>query len=303
MEIIPWKIGDPPIPEGATGIFSMSPEAYHSDPCEKPSLSASIAKKVVQQSPYHAWLAHPKLGGGVDYSSAAMDRGTLIHSMILGHDTSKFVLIEADDYRTKAAKSARDSARAEGKTPVKIADYRDAEVIAEEVHADLLHQGIALGGESEIVLLWTEEVDGAEVQCRAMLDHMMWEIGLIIDFKTCESAHPESVRRALYNFGYDIQSAAYSSAYRKLFPDMAGREDFVFAFIECLDDNSHRKSILQLYRPDGMARELGRSRWERGLRRWAECVKSGRWPAYGDGAIPLTPPGWVVRDELGERQE
>lgn len=302
MEIIPWKAGDPPIPTGSTAIFAMKAEDYHSDPCEKPSLSSSIAKRMVGESPYHGWLMHPKLGG-CGMTSAAMDRGTLIHSMILGHVADEFVLIEADDYRTKAARSARDSARAEGKTPVKVADYRDAEATAAEVHEDLLHAGITLTGHSELVLVWVESVDGVDVQCRAMLDHIIPENSTIIDFKNCESAHPNSVQRSIYNYGYDVQYAAYTSAFDKVFPDLAGRSDFMWAFIEQMPDEAPRKSAVQLYRPDGMMRELGRKRWGRGLKLWAGCIATGRWPFYGTGPIPIAPAGWVVKEELGERQE
>lgn len=302
MEIIPWKSGDQPIPDGTTGLFQMKAADYHSDPCEKPSLSASIAKKIVGQSPYHAWLAHPRFGGGHLHSDS-MDRGTLLHSMLLGHDPEEFALLEVDDFRTKAARAARDSARAEGKTPVKMADFRSAQVIAEEVHADLLKQGFALQGLSEIVALWTEEVDGVQVQCRGMLDHLMADIGLIVDFKSCETAHPQAVQRAIYNYGYDIQFGAYTSAYRKLFPDMAGREEFLWAFVEILSGESPRSSVLQLYRPDGLMRELGSQRWHRGVKRWAECISRNHWPLYGDGPLQVSPQGWIVKEELGEVQE
>lgn len=299
MEIIEWKAGNPPIPIGSTGIFSMKAEDYHSDPCEKPSLSSSIAKRLVGESPYHAWLMHPRLGK-CGITSDAMDRGTLIHSMILGHIKDEFVLIEADDYRTKAARSARDSARAEGKTPVKIADYRDAEAVAADVHEDLTHRGIVLTGHSEVVFVWVEDVGGVEVQCRAMLDHIVPENSTIIDFKNCESAHPSSVQRSIYNYGYDVQYAAYTSAFDHVFPDLAGRSDFLWAFIEQLPDEAAKKAAVQLYRPDGMMRELGRKRWAKGLKLWANCIKTGHWPFYGDGPLPITPQGWVVKEELGE---
>lgn len=300
MEIIPWKSGDRPIPMGSTAIFEMKAEDYHSDPFEKPSLSSSIAKRMVGSSPFHGWLMHPKLGGCSEFS-AAMDRGSLIHALVLGQSTDDFVLIEADDFRSKAARSARDSARAEGKIPVKLADFRDAEGTAAEVHEDLLREHIALTGHSELVFVWVETVDGVEIQCRAMVDHIVPESSTIIDFKNCESASPDAVRRAIYNYGYDIQYAAYTSAFHHLFPDLAGREDFLWAFIEPLPDESPKKSATQLYRPDGVMRELGRARWSRGLKLWAECTKTGRWPFYGNGPLPISPQAWIVKEELGER--
>lgn len=300
MEIIPWKSGDQPIPMGTTAIFEMKAEDYHSDPFEKPSLSSSIAKRMVGASPYHGWLMHPKLGGCSE-SSSTMDRGSLIHALILGQDTEDFALIDADDFRSKAARSARDSARAEGKIPVKVADFRDAEATADEVHEDLLRDGILLSGHSELVFAWVESADGVDVQCRAMVDHIIPESSTIIDFKNCESASPDSVRRSIYSYGYDIQFAAYTSAFCHLFPDLAGREDFLWAFIEQLPDESPKKSATQLYRPDGVMRELGRSRWGRAVKLWAECLKSGRWPFYGNGPLQISPQSWIVKEELGER--
>ena len=44
------------------GIFTMSEEMYHSDKIgSEITLSNSIAKIIIQQSPQHAWYAHPRL--------------------------------------------------------------------------------------------------------------------------------------------------------------------------------------------------------------------------------------------------
>jgi hypothetical protein len=37
------------------GIHEVDAETYHSDPVEVPSLSASIAKLLVNSTPLHAW--------------------------------------------------------------------------------------------------------------------------------------------------------------------------------------------------------------------------------------------------------
>ena len=43
------------------GIYGMSEDCYHADPADAPSLSASIAKILIAETPLHAWTAHPKL--------------------------------------------------------------------------------------------------------------------------------------------------------------------------------------------------------------------------------------------------
>lgn len=295
MEIRNWKRGDALIPDLTTGLFSMSEEDYHSDPCEKPSLSSTTAKRIVTASPYHAWVMHPRFGRAPEHS-VVMDRGSLIHALILGQPTDNFVIIEAENFRTKAAQSMRDSARAEGKRPCLQNVYSEASLIAEEVHDDLLkNYNIELCGESEIVMLWVEEVGDKKVQCRARLDHLIPD-GRIIDFKNCESAHPNAVARAIYNYGYDIQYAGYTSAFQHIFPDQAGREDFMWAFVETLPEESAKRSLTQIYRPGGIMREFGRFRWSRAVRSWAMCVETSHWPTYADGIAYADPHPWMVKE-------
>ena len=43
------------------GIYNILAEQYHADPCVTASLSSSIAKILIEQSPMHAWMAHPRL--------------------------------------------------------------------------------------------------------------------------------------------------------------------------------------------------------------------------------------------------
>ena len=102
------------------GIFTMSEETYHSDKIgSEITLSNSIAKIIIQQSPQHAWYAHPRLNPrhkSVD--SDRFDLGTACHSLLLEQSDAKIVYIDHDDYRTNAAKETRDMARAKGLTPI-----------------------------------------------------------------------------------------------------------------------------------------------------------------------------------------
>ena len=51
----------------APGIYrDIDALEYHSDPCPAPSLSSTIAKKLVSASAMHAFCEHPKLGGAND---------------------------------------------------------------------------------------------------------------------------------------------------------------------------------------------------------------------------------------------
>jgi hypothetical protein len=83
----------------------------------EPSLSSSIARRLLTSSPHHAWWEHPRLHPGyVPEESEAFDLGAACHAYILEGE-SAFAIIDAKDSRTNAAKDARDAARAAGKTP------------------------------------------------------------------------------------------------------------------------------------------------------------------------------------------
>src|SRR4051812_44666757 len=100
------------------GFHRIAKNEYLSDPCERPSLSSSIASLMLQRSPAHAFAAHPRLGGHRSDPTEAMLNGTLIDSLLCGGDTE---IIESpyDEYRTKEAREWRDATAATGKLAVK----------------------------------------------------------------------------------------------------------------------------------------------------------------------------------------
>ena len=66
------------------GIYEIPATEYHADPCPEPSLSASVARTLIDRSPLHAWMQHPKLGGQQEEKPAArMSLGSAAHSVIL----------------------------------------------------------------------------------------------------------------------------------------------------------------------------------------------------------------------------
>src|SRR5271156_5921927 len=98
------------------GLHALSMDVYQSDPCPAPSLSSGIANILLTQSPAHARLAHPRLNPAYQRETdSRMDIGSIAHAMLLERDESAVVIVDAPDWRTKAAKEARDGAWAEGK--------------------------------------------------------------------------------------------------------------------------------------------------------------------------------------------
>lgn len=279
------------------GIYCDIPHAtYLADPCKIPTLSASVAQVLNDESPKHAWQAHPRLGGKADEEddTEAKDRGTIVHKLLLGRGPD-VVPVEANDWRTKIAKEARDAARAAGQVPVlarKLASYRSA---AQALEIRLLQSMVAFqGGKPEVTVVW--ESDG--VLCRARMDYLrISDTDCIIDdVKTCESANPCAVGAKMVSFGADIQAAAYVEAMETLRPELAGRITIRFDYVECRAPHEVSVNV-----PSGAMLELGRHKWRQAKETWRRCNERQEWPGYPSGVHRAEPPPWALSEDM-ERQ-
>src|SRR5579872_4947779 len=112
------------------GIYDVSQQEYHADPVVMPSLSCSIARILIRQTPSHAYHAHPRFGGVGGIPSRVMDDGSAVHAMfsgqthlieplstVYGPKTKNKALIgrPVRDYKTDAAQEERDEIRAMGR--------------------------------------------------------------------------------------------------------------------------------------------------------------------------------------------
>ncbi len=276
-------------------VFDMPSALYHADPCAEPSLTSSIAHALISKSALHAWTQHPRLGGKRRPPTRSTDRGTIAHALLLGTADKELLVVQADDWRTKAAKDVRDAARGTGQVAVLQHELEDAAEAVRGIQKRLKALKIRLGGRSEVTLFWTETADdGTVVQCRGRLDHLVLTKAraTILDLKTCRSAHPRSCRSHAYEYGYDIQAAAYRSGLAQVYPRYAGREEFVFLFAELEDPFSVTSCS-----PAGSLRELGARRWRRAVNLWATCVRTKTWPQYADRTVELEAPPYALLDE------
>lgn len=275
-------------------LLNVTEDEYHADPCSGPSLSQSIAHTLVTESPRHAWLEHPKLGGKDRVRTKAMDDGSILHRLVLGKGVN-FDLIKANDWRTNAAKEQRDEAIKAGRIPLLMKDFEKLSTAADRIRVNARDQGFPFDGESELAIEFTEKATKGEILCRCRMDHVRTNLE-IYDVKRVATANPKDIARAFVDRGYDIQWAAYTRAYEQLTGE-AGRVDMVFLFCEA--DAPYEVVPARL---DGALREIGMRRWTKAVRLWETLLesKSWPWPGYADGAVTLSAPAWVMAQELPE---
>lgn len=284
-------------------IVEMSDAEYHNDPHDLPSLSASIAHMLTSKSAAHAYEAHPKLGGRPFEPSSEMDFGSLCHAVLIGAGGERIKTVRAatdlhtgsgakkqlrymageafTDWKMGAAQDARDEIRAAGNIPVLQRDIDAAQTLAIAARRQFKPEWLIASPEQhrrEAVLLWHETArNGMSVPCRAKLDLLSVERGLIEDLKCPDSAHPKKVAKHVETYGSHVQYAAYVSALGAIVPALVGRVRYSWVFCE----TSRPYCVLRRH-PAGSLRQLGEALWLTAVNRWAECLDSDRWPGYDD---------------------
>lgn len=280
-------------------LSDISAADYYADNLPgSPLLSQSIAHQLINHSPAHAFLAHPKLGGKPITATREMEKGTIIHDMLLNDGKLDGIeILQYENFRTKAAQEERDLVIDMGKMPILEKDYHELTQAAQWIRSRFQDLKIDLHAENaEQVVTWEERTDkGESVQCKGKLDHAYpsWTGFYIDDLKTCSSAHPKSIQRSLFDYGYVIQHAAYTSAIEKIYPEAIGRVRFRFIFVELSPPYSVTPVVL-----NGSAAAVGRSQWRRAVNTWAECLKTGVWPGYVEETYRAEAPIWQIKDEL-----
>jgi len=279
------------------GIFTMSEEIYHSDKIgSEITLSNSIAKIIIQQSPQHAWYAHPRLNPrhqSVD--SDRFDLGTACHSLLLEQSDAKIVYIDHDDYRTNAAKETRDMARAKGLTPILRKYEKSMLEMVSKAHEKIKNSelaGIFQNGKPEQTLVWQD----GDARCRARLDWLRADNKVILDYKTTDSADPETCIRKIASMGYDMQA----SFYKRGLVACGGSDDAVFVFLFQEITAPYACCLVGL---SEMFIEIANEKVEQAISIWDMCMKTGKWPSYPDQITLAEPPAWALTQYLNMMEE
>jgi hypothetical protein len=278
-------------PEMTARLLNCSNAEYLRDPCAVPSLNATTAKVLLDRSPMHAWLQHPRLGNQPREPSKAQDEGQLIHTLLLGTGVD-VEIINADNFRTKAAQQARDEAIEAGRLPVLADKYAAALAGVTQIKAHLAQFGIELDGASEYGVEWTEPGDYGDVVCRTRLDHVYHDKCLILEIKKADSAHPLAAARAVESYRYHLQMAAEVRAFQAL---QEGPIDFLLVFVECEPPYAVLPARL-----NGQYAEIGKNQWLAAVRIWERCLRENHWPGYAEEAVTLQPREWYAAQELGK---
>lgn len=274
----------------APGIYQISFETYLADPVPGGSLSSSGAKTLVNDCP--AVFAYRREHGRPD--KAAFDFGKAAHDEVLG-DGIPVVVVDADDWRSKAAREARAEARAVGAAPVLRAEWETVQEMAAALRAHPI-AGKLLDPERGAVeqsAFWIDQDSG--IWCRARYDYLRQGPGrtLVADYKTTASANPRDFAKSVWNYGYAGQGAWYLDGVHAL--DLGDNPAFLLVAQE-----RQPPYLVSVFELAGPALKIGAERNRRARALFAECSETGVWPGYSNEVELLDLPVFAERQHEQE---
>lgn len=273
-------------------VDGLSAESYHADRTSISSsgLRALLAPGCPAQFKYDR--DNPQA------PKREFDLGHAAHKLVLG-EGEEIDVLDFDNYLTKAAKTARDEARAMGVVPLLRHEYEQIEGMVAAVRQHPIAGPLFAPGTgvAERSMYWTDPATG--VRCRIRPDWLRHreENGrlIVVDLKTARAVDPAALQRAVYEHGYHAQAAFYLAGVKAL--DLHGDHEpaFIFAF-----QAKTAPYLIHLVELDFPALTLGAARNERALRIYAECERTSVWPGFNDRItyLPLAP--WAEKKDHEE---
>ncbi len=249
------------------GIYDMPMPQYLS----LPAFSGSLAQRLISESPYHAWVNSPyNPDCKPDYSKAA-DIGSYAHAMLLEGGLKALCIINADDWRTKAAKEERDNARFSGLLPILVGKVEEVERMVEAAKKYISQSelaGILDKGKPEQTLIM--KCDNILLKCRP--DWLTTDGEICLSYKTTTgSANPEKWIRAQLP-QYTVGMALYEHVVESLLGS-------VNRVVHLVQEQSapYACSLIAL---SNEARNLSQRKLEHALNVWERCIKTQTFDAY-----------------------
>lgn len=298
------------------GIYrGVASADYFADPCPEPSLTQSLCKVLIDRSPLRARYEHPRLCPPTTLADKygivqddepekylkAQAIGNAAHAIMIGRGKT-LAIIQADDFRTKAAKEQRDAATAAGNTPILEKHFAVATEIVDagreklKRHED--HDAFT-NGAGEVALVWQ---DGGGIWCRALVDWLHDDLRTVDDYKTSGmSMAPHVIGIRAEAAGWHIQAAFIERGLDTLDPAGAGRRRFRFIAQE-QDGQPYDLTTMHM---DEHWLTMGRKKVDAAVTLWRHATTTGRWPGYPNRGVTPEYPGfresqWLDREMSGE---
>lgn len=274
----------------AVGVHADIPETeYHAD---RGSLSQSGAKLLLSSpAKFKQAQDHPPK------PKREYDLGHLAHKLVLGKGAD-LVVVDAPDWRTKAARESRDTAHELGLVPVLESELARAQRMQAAVRDHELAGAIFAQGRAEISMYADDPDTGLPLRGRAdwITNGNVINLGdrlLIVDYKTTTDANPRNWWRAAFRFSYHLQFAWYIELARALKLD----DSPIFLHVCQELEPPHLISVNELGVDEY---KLGREQMREAIAIYLDCRDRDVWPGYPPLINPISYAPWAFRRDFNE---
>lgn len=273
-------------------LATYEPGLHYGVPDEEyrqiPGLSSTGIKEMLKSPAHYQWARTHRR------ERIAFDVGHAAHAKILG------VGLEAipypDEHLTPSGNVSEKAAtkqwaadqRAQGLVPIAPDQLAAVDAMAEAVARHPL-AGKLIGsgaGKPEVSLVWDDPDTG--VRCKGRIDYLH-DGPVAVDLKTARSADPRRFGSPAASYGYGEQAIHYLNGLTATRGDTGAR--FYQVLVET--DAPHFVSVVEL---DETFRMLAAERVRRAIDTYAECRRTGEWPAYPALIHPVAAPAWYGDD-------
>ena len=263
----------------APGLYDLEAAEYHADPIAEGSLSQSRAKVLLEEGGPAKFKAAQD---GPRVEKKEFDEGTAVHALLLGKGQERLELVDADDYRTKAAQVARDAAYAAGKTPLLPKQLAAVRRIVDQVNPAI--REMFTEGDAEVSMFWQHP---SGLWLRGQMDYYIPGVG-ILDLKTMRDTTNRGFARATWDLRYYMQAAWYRRGVEALTGELL---PYTIVGIEKATPYLARAKQLS---EDYLA--LGEAHMDRAIATYLHCVETDQWPGHSPEVETLNPPPWAGAD-------
>ncbi|SIG07254.1 recE [Mycobacteroides abscessus subsp. abscessus] len=270
---------------------------YHAD---RSALSCSGARLLLPPSTpaaFRWYMDHPRK------SKREWDFGHMAHRLLLGagaelcvlepavHGLTKGGTIAKSPRATDTWKEAEATARAEGRVPVHVDDYRMAQAMADKVREHPTAGPLFNSGSAEVSLAVTDPETGVRLKARPDWIVTAGNRLTIVDYKTAVSSEPNAFSRKAPDYGYHIQDVWYRRVAQLLKLD----DDPRFLFVVQEKEAPYEVSVLEYQDPIDKAESKRQMR--EAISIYQRCSAEGKWPGRAPEITPIFLPQWACGDD------
>ena len=269
------------------GIYpNLSNEQYHAHD--------SISRSKLMDfsiSPYQYWAMHLNPDRPEKKVTDAMEFGTAFHTWMLEQDNFKkqfyvkpepVLLKDSGREAYEAYKELLKELSSNGRHCLSQDQYDCIlDMYKALIDHNQAHELIWGAKAYEQSYFWQDKESGLLVKARPDILHS----NMIVDLKTCASASPQAIQRAIVDGGYHTQMAMIRDGIREL----EGR-DIPNCILVCVEKTY--PYAIGIYIIDEQALEIGRLEYKRLLLNLVSCIKSNSWPGHEIQTINL--PRWAL---------